>query len=61
VICPPCKAAGRTLRETEVIYQNLRTGTQSLMTGAQAAAAMHGACESPVDCPCQHRTERAGK
>jgi hypothetical protein len=55
VICAPCKAAGKTLRETEVIYQDLHTGTQSMMTGAQAAAVMHGGCEYGATCTCQHK------
>ena len=43
MICPPCKQAGKVL--TMPVITDRRDKVRRL----------HEKCESPVDCPCQHK------
>ena len=54
MICPDCRKAGNSLSETEIIYQDLHTGNQSVLTGPEVAAKMHALCPGSTWCDCAH-------
>jgi hypothetical protein len=48
MICPTCRAAADFAAEAEVIYQYLDGRPQEMLSGADAARNMHGACREAV-------------
>lgn len=44
MICLTCRSAAAMVKETEVIYQYLDVRPQEMLSGADAARNMHGAC-----------------